>query len=508
MVNPFALSSYSGILDLSPSSDFWIDTETRPDVLVNLEGSNDAWESLGAGAFGTQWGDWNEYVSGVEKDATTEIGERTEGYKTYKTFSYERVQTTNYSRTRSGTQNYIVPERIEQSIGTRQVDLSVIPYCRKRSLIFVAKNLRPNWSHYAYFDNIHVSKYIENSSKLWLYDLTGRFQATLGDYETITSTSGGTATVVRHIGNSWSLNRSQLLIVDVTGNFSSNDTITGATSGATAKIAVPFMASGKVLGANTNSVTLGSGSQYDQWYNDRESWKNHNFEFGKLNPLGNDFNIGNAYLRIVAGTGVGQERLITSYNGTTKVAMINENWSVQPDTTSIWSVAYIGAGDTGVCAGKFHLPNYSATSYDNGARFTTGQKLFRLVDSPRNVPIDTKSFAETYYNSSGVLNVVENVSVSVRVPKLQSKTVYDEEDNYREESAVTYSLYHEKLIRDDTPPPPPPPVDYTDYSYYDGGGGDGGSAGCGSGSDSSGGCGDSGSGDSGDGGSGGDGDGE
>jgi hypothetical protein len=41
---------------------------------------------------------------------------------------------------------------------------------------------------------------------------------------------------------------------------------------------------------------------------------------------------------IDAGTGEGQERIITDYNGTTKVATINPDWTTTPDTTSEYLV--------------------------------------------------------------------------------------------------------------------------------------------------------------------------
>lgn len=44
---------------------------------------------------------------------------------------------------------------------------------------------------------------------------------------------------------------------------------------------------------------------------------------------------------IIEGTGVGQSRLITDYNGTTKVATIDRNWTTTPDATSVYSI--IGA---------------------------------------------------------------------------------------------------------------------------------------------------------------------
>lgn len=47
----------------------------------------------------------------------------------------------------------------------------------------------------------------------------------------------------------------------------------------------------------------------------------------------------NSYiLRIVQGTGVGQKRKITDYEGTIKKAVLDSNWSVVPDTTSKYEI--------------------------------------------------------------------------------------------------------------------------------------------------------------------------
>lgn len=50
----------------------------------------------------------------------------------------------------------------------------------------------------------------------------------------------------------------------------------------------------------------------------------------------------NAYLgmviRTIAGTGPGQVRVITAYNGTSKVATVYPAWSVQPDATTTFSI--------------------------------------------------------------------------------------------------------------------------------------------------------------------------
>jgi len=44
------------------------------------------------------------------------------------------------------------------------------------------------------------------------------------------------------------------------------------------------------------------------------------------------------YIYIISGTGAGQSREITAYNGTTKVATVTPNWGVNPDNTSVYRI--------------------------------------------------------------------------------------------------------------------------------------------------------------------------
>lgn len=41
---------------------------------------------------------------------------------------------------------------------------------------------------------------------------------------------------------------------------------------------------------------------------------------------------------IISGTGAGQGREITEYDGTTKIAIVNKNWTVPPDNTSVYVI--------------------------------------------------------------------------------------------------------------------------------------------------------------------------
>ena len=73
----------------------------------------------------------------------------------------------------------------------------------------------------------------------------------------------------------------------------------------------------------------------------------------------------NAYvgvnISIITGTDAGDFRVITAYNGVTKVATVNQNWTVTPDTTSVF-VLNFGVKDTNTVL-YTNKTSYPATIY-------------------------------------------------------------------------------------------------------------------------------------------------
>jgi hypothetical protein len=59
----------------------------------------------------------------------------------------------------------------------------------------------------------------------------------------------------------------------------------------------------------------------------------------------------NNFIMITGGTGLGQTRLISAYNGGTKVATILPNWTTTPDATSVYQVLPAARVDVGGWAG-------------------------------------------------------------------------------------------------------------------------------------------------------------
>lgn len=205
-VNPYLVVKYIGSTTLNPSIDNWVDTQTRPDVVVNLEGNNDAIAFIqqsvngtDAEGFGTVWNDWETTWTGVETNVTTTTVNDTvtefidtwvpnritgipalDGTNQFgtvfngvewtnggfnQTINVPRTVTTTTSndvsnQSRTGTTTTFSPNTITENIGSRVVDVSVIPFMRSRIVRFTASGLRPNRELYAFFDNVNVDEYI------------------------------------------------------------------------------------------------------------------------------------------------------------------------------------------------------------------------------------------------------------------------------------------------------------------------------------------------------------
>lgn len=172
-VNPFNVVSWLGNMILSPESDTWVDVETRPDVMVNLEGDNDAWEFADNaflemdGGFGTEWNDWETIWTGV--DVLESTSELTGNFGNDTTidgiflphgapFSVNReTVATNQTQSRTGITTTIEADRVTQSLGDRVVDVSIVPFIRSKVVTATCSGLKPNTILYPFFDGVDVS---------------------------------------------------------------------------------------------------------------------------------------------------------------------------------------------------------------------------------------------------------------------------------------------------------------------------------------------------------------
>jgi len=86
-----------------------------------------------------------------------------------------------------------------------------------------------------------------------------------------------------------------------------------AAAGATGGLDCAVAFGGTASAGAANSITLAGASATDNIYNHQ-------------------------IIQITGGTGVGQARTITAYNGTTKVAIVSRGWRTNPDNTSVYQI--------------------------------------------------------------------------------------------------------------------------------------------------------------------------
>ena len=72
-VNPYNVFTWGGEMKLSPESDEWKDTDTRPDVVIDDEGVYDQLVNMAeeSGILGTVWNEWETNWTGVEVTEST-----------------------------------------------------------------------------------------------------------------------------------------------------------------------------------------------------------------------------------------------------------------------------------------------------------------------------------------------------------------------------------------------------------------------------------------------------
>jgi hypothetical protein len=168
--NPFAskprncvgelLFNYIGNMELDPPVDNWTDTAQQPDVSVNFDGNYDAWETM-TDAWGTQWGDWQDVVTGrtaVGQSSETVAGNTTLRGDTFLQQQTQVVTTTIEQRqTRQGVSLSVTPETQTQRTGARVTNTSIIPFMRSVTVTFIAQRLKPNTRVFPFFDGVGVA---------------------------------------------------------------------------------------------------------------------------------------------------------------------------------------------------------------------------------------------------------------------------------------------------------------------------------------------------------------
>ena len=390
-VNPFNVINFLGKIRLSPSSDIWVDTERQPEVLINVGGDRDAWELIVQNTpFQLEWNNWNTIWTGV----STNVTQGWQGNQLVQT----STNTVTQNQTRTGILSQVVPETIVQSIGDRVVDVSIIPFMRSINVLFVGTDFKPSTTLYPFFDGVFVEQFVGNRvNKIYLANNNIGFNTNLSNPEVIqirnkdTNTTNATA-IVAHTSNN---------IVYITNvnpttelNFANVEIVSDQTSLTYDVVKIEHFG-GVTEAATTNTITL------------------------RLDASGasNTGEYVGSVIFIPQGPGFGQQRTITNYNPTTRVATVSPNWTTIPVASeSFYSIGRAKSDESGSVVGIFTIPN---------GIFRIGEKLFRLIDNTTGDIPSSSTNGDASFFAQGLLQNTQETILSTTVPTIQRTSVND-----------------------------------------------------------------------------------
>jgi hypothetical protein len=197
-VTPFLVTSYSGIIELNPSSDTWVNTKKIEPNRVRIEGSySSTIQQLqidqSTGFSPIDWASWQTDWIGVDVSSFVSLTARNEIVgSTSENFTRVRTEdpaghgvvditttgvrqttttadrlainattsvTNTLNQSREGIRWNVTEQVDSQMLGERIVNNEFIRYMRARNIEFIARKLKPNTQVYSFFDNVDVSSF-------------------------------------------------------------------------------------------------------------------------------------------------------------------------------------------------------------------------------------------------------------------------------------------------------------------------------------------------------------
>ena len=159
-IQPVYVPNWVGMIKLSPEGDEWFETETAPDLIINVDGNFDSVLAANENRIGTLWNAWETQWSGViaSRQETTRQGNR---------IITRAIQTTRSDLTRSGIATNVIEQIDEESSGTRIIAKALIPWVRPRTITFTGEGFYPNTKVYVFFDGTDVNAYVTAESSTY-----------------------------------------------------------------------------------------------------------------------------------------------------------------------------------------------------------------------------------------------------------------------------------------------------------------------------------------------------
>jgi hypothetical protein len=408
-INPFAIFTFIGSIELNPPSDEWIETQRIPEVINDIEGnfSSVLASEQAAGTLGTVWNAWQTQWTGTVVTgtrmvraadwSTTDFGLGRGVWRPRSSFTaaerafinnrpgarvltYEVVANQS-GQTRTGINTEVRATFSKEFVNDRVVSTSVIPYIRSRKVVFLARGLKLQTIVYPFFDQVNVSQYVTPAARLTFKGLNPNDveDIDLFDFETNVGQDNDEP-ARRFKGNTQtSYNKGDVVYVKQRGLTTYSSPLTSpSTAVCVLQEVQPGGTTRSVLVVNTTGTFLPGD--------------------------------------IIAGSVSGAEGEVT-------------NWA--PTQQGDKLVANFG-GDV---AGVFEIPNSDAI------KFQTGNREFKLIDNLENSDLIAKTRGFGDYHAEGVLQTWQATYNSVRNAEVVRTVVTNERTVVTDERAG-------RLIRD------------------------------------------------------------
>ena len=170
-LNPYDTISFTGNVVINPDQDDWMETETLPEMTINIPNvfdtlGTDAAGNVQALNLGTVWNTWNNNwssvdIAGTEETTSTVRGNGWNGrYQTNTDRTSVETQEVN-NRTRTGVRTQLVPGGLRNtSMGNRVVQVAFATFIRAKDISFTARGMKPGTRIFPFFDGVDVSTYV------------------------------------------------------------------------------------------------------------------------------------------------------------------------------------------------------------------------------------------------------------------------------------------------------------------------------------------------------------
>lgn len=178
-VNPFAVVSWVGLMNVFPASDDWVDEKRLPETVTEVEGDYTATLlELGAdpntGFAPTEWNAWETQWSSSKSTSSTSKERRNQ--HPYIRQVTTTTTTTTSGQSRTGTRTQVTPTQDRVVLGDRVVDTKYARWKRSRNFSITAYRLKPNVRVYSFMEGRDINTY--TTPKIIEIEMrSGQFQA-------------------------------------------------------------------------------------------------------------------------------------------------------------------------------------------------------------------------------------------------------------------------------------------------------------------------------------------